>query len=401
MNLLDKLLFCWRSVSRTRLRSMMLLLAMAIGVCSVVMLTSLGEGARNYVMQEFAFLGKDVLVMFPGRNETTGGLPPVTGAAARNITLTETLRLQRAVPAILKVAPVIIGSTLVSHGERGREVIVLGTTGAFPDIRQMSLDQGRNLHLDPGHKDNECLVGSTLLQELLPNQPAIGQLLRVADYRCRVVGVLSGRGDAFGMDLSDSVLVSISLAQQLFNTDSLFRVLLQVNTQQPLAATKKRIEEEMARLHQNELDVTIVSPDAMLATFDQILTIMTLAVGGIGAISLLVAGVLVMNLTIINTSQRTPEIGLLKALGAAEQTVLQLILWEAALLALAGALTGLLASALLLTLASVLWPSFPMQPPLWAVVAATATAVLAALLFAWVPARRASRLSPIHALYRR
>ena len=125
MTLSDRLLFCWQSLSRNRFRSGMILLAIGFGVAAVVTLTALGEGARRYVQQEFAFLGRDVLIMFPGKNETTGGLPPVTGAAARDLTLSDIHALQTRVSALKRVAPSVMGSANVSFQQRAREVVVM------------------------------------------------------------------------------------------------------------------------------------------------------------------------------------------------------------------------------------------------------------------------------------
>jgi putative ABC transport system permease protein len=164
---------------------------------------------------------------------------------------------------------------------------------------------------------------------------------------------------------------------------------------------RRRIEHVMKDRHQGEEDVTVVSPDALLATFDQVLLALTLGVGAIAGISLLVAGVLIMNVTLIGISQRTEEIGLLKALGASSSEVQILFLVEALLSTLMGALAGLLTGLLLILLGRRLLPAVPLDPPLWAAVAAFGVALLCGLLFAWMPARRASELLPVQALQKR
>jgi len=399
MKLADYVQFSWLALARYRLKSSMILIAIAFAVGSVATLSAMGEGAKAYVMEQFSFLGSDVLVMFPGRNETTGGMPPVTGAAARDITLNDVFTLQQRVPAITEVAPVVVGSAEVSFGSLSREVIVLGTTDTFIDIRQMTLSLGRNLNIeDIRRASSDCLIGETLREALFQNQTIIGQIVRVQDYRCRVVGVLSGRGDAFGMDLSDALIIPVASAQKLFNTEALFRVVLQLRPGNSVAQAKSQVVAMMTELHQGELDVTLVSPDAMLATFGQIFTVMTLGVAAIAGISLLVAGLLIMNVTLINVSQRTQEIGLLKALGASSKQVLNVFVLESILLGALGSALGVVASYLLLRVGNHYLPQVTLHAPLWAILMAVTTAVLASWLFAWLPARRAAVMSPITAL---
>lgn len=401
MRPLESLRFCLQSLRGAPFRSAMVLLAITLGVAAVVALTALGEGARRYVLGEFAFLGKDVLVMFPGRNETTGGMPPVMGNAARQITLQDVSILQQRVTAIARVAPLVVGSAEVSFAGRARQVTVLGSSADFVTVRQLQLGLGRNLQgRDIRRASDECLIGATLRTQLLGTTPPIGALLRVADYRCRVVGVLAGRGDAFGMDLSDALVIPVAAAQRIFNVEGLFRVLIQIRPGYGMDGTRQQIGQVMQLLHQGEEDVTLVSPDALLTTFDGIFDAMTLGVAAIGGISLLVSGLLIMNITVIGISQRTEEIGLLKALGADAGVVQRLFVLEAVLLAGAGAVLGLVCGQLLVLLGRQ-WLAVDFVAPLWAQVAGFVVAVGSGLLFAWLPARRASQLLPLAALQRR
>ncbi len=395
----DAAQYCWQAISRYRFRSAMVLLAISLGVASVVVFTALGEGARRYVFDEFSYLGADVLAVFPGRNETTGGLPPVTGTAARDITLDEAYILQRRLSAVEDVAPVVIGSADVSFGERAREVLILGSSAAFVDIRQLEFAEGKNIRSGDIRKaGDDCLIGETLRREILGSNPAVGASLRVADYRCRVVGVLAGRGDAMGMDLSDAVLIPVAAAQRLFNTPGLFRLIVKLAPGRDAETSRQQILALMKTLHQGEEDVTVVSPDAMLSSLDGILRTMNLGVAAIASISLLVAGVLIMNITLINVTQRTEEIGLLKALGASTRQVTKLFLLESTLSCSLGALLGLVFGAVLVFAARLLMPGIAFVPPVWAPVLAVLVAVVSGAAFAWVPVRRASALAPVVAL---
>jgi putative ABC transport system permease protein len=399
MRLIDLVRYTLLALRRQRFRSVMLLIAVGLGVGAVVVLTAVGEGARGYVMGEFAFLGKDTIVMFPGRKETTGGMPPITGTAARAITLDEVEVLGRTVPGVTSLAPMVIGNGPVSYESRERESIVVGTTAAFFTIRQLEIGQGStlpNLGLSEGKP--VAVIGQKLKTELFDNRRAIGQWVRLRDYRFRVIGVLTGTGDSFGADLSEAIFVPVASAQSVFNIHGLFRVMMKVRENYEIEEVKSRISDRMQELHEGELDVTVVSPDAMLSTFDDILQVLTLGVAGIAAISLVVAGILVMNVTLMSVKQRTAEIGLLKAIGAPAAQVRTLFLTEAALIATAGALLGLLVGSLLVAAGRQLYPSIPFATPGWAMWAAFGLAVGTALVFAWLPAQQAARLEPIDAL---
>jgi putative ABC transport system permease protein len=399
MRLIDLIRYTFLALRRQRFRSVMLLIAVGLGVGAVVVLTAVGEGARGYVMGEFAFLGKDTVVMFPGRKETTGGMPPITGTSARAITLDEIEVLGRTVPGVTSLAPLVIGNGPVSYKSRERESIVIGTTAAFFTIRQLEIGQGStlpNLGLSEGKP--VAVIGQKLKTELFDNRRAIGQWVRLRDYRFRVIGVLTGTGDSFGADLSEAIFVPVASAQSVFNIHGLFRVMMKVKENYQVEEVKSRISDRMQELHEGELDVTVVSPDAMLSTFDDILQVLTLGVAGIAAISLVVAGILVMNVTLMSVKQRTAEIGLLKAIGAPAAQVRTLFLTEAALIATAGATLGLLAGSFLVAAGRQLYPSIPFATPGWAMWAAFGLAVGTALVFAWLPAQQAAQLEPIDAL---
>ncbi|QQD19702.1 ABC transporter permease [Spongiibacter nanhainus] len=398
----DLLRFSGQTIARYRFRSAMVLLAIALGVAAVIVLTALGEGARRYVLGEFDFLGADVVALFPGRNETTGGLPPVTGAAARDITLDEVHVLQRRLSGIENVAPIVVGSAEVSFQQRAREVLVMGTTAAFVDVRQMQFSQGRNLRSEDIRRvGDECIIGETLRDELFGRELQMGELIRVADSRCRVVGVLAGRGDAFGLDLSDSVMMPVASAQRLFDIHGLLRVIIQLRDGRDVDIMQEQIAAVMAELHQGERDITVVSPKAMLETFDDILSVMTLGVAAIAFVSLLVAGILIMNITVISVAQRTNEIGLLKALGASSRQVMAVFLTESVLSAGLGALLGVLLGGALVMVGRLLAPSIDFVPPLWSVLASVAVALISGVVFSWLPVRRASCLAPVTALQKR
>jgi putative ABC transport system permease protein len=384
-----------------RTRTLLMLLAMSIGVASVVLLTALGEGARRYVTREFASLGTHLLIVLPGRSETAGGHPPLLGETPRDLTLDDALALARS-RHVRRVAPVVVGAVPVSWGGREREVTIVGSTAAFLDIRRLTMRQGRFLPAgNPRRATAVAVIGAKVRQELFGRRGALGEWLRVGDRRFRVIGIIGSEGRSIGLDLEEVVVIPVASAQALFDTAGLFRVLAEAVTREAIPEAERDIVSTIRGRHEGELDVTVITQDAVLGTFNRIFRALTLTVGGIAAISLAVAGILIMNVMLVAIAQRTAEIGLLKALGAPGPQILSLFLTEAALLALSGAVVGLVLGMGGVWVVGHLYPAFPLAPPVWAVAAAMAIAVLAGLVFGVLPARRAAALDPVQALARR
>ncbi|MFZ0612927.1 MAG: ABC transporter permease [Desulfobacterales bacterium] len=401
MKTLDVLRFSFRAAAGYPARTLLTLLAMAIGVGAVILLTALGEGARLYVTREFTSLGTHLLIVIPGRSETTGGPPPMMGETPRDLTLEDALALKRG-SAIRRMAPIAVGSAPVAWQQRERETTIMGSTAELADIRSLSMSQGRFLPAgNPSRGSAVCVLGSKVKSELFGNMSPLGQWVRIGGRRFRVIGVLAPKGQSLGMDMSDIALIPVAAAQMLFNTSSLFRIMVQAGGREAVPRAKKAILKIIADRHDGEDDVTVITQDALLKTFDRIFTALTLTVGGIAAISLAVAGILIMNVMLVSVSQRKTEIGLLKAIGSPRGQILRLFLSESAVLSLVGSLLGVVLALVGTWTARRFYPDFPVTIPWWALMAAIAVGLCAGLLFGVLPARRASDLEPVQALSRR
>ena len=402
MKLSDSLAFAGRALSGNRLRTALILLAMAIGVASVIVLSSLGDAARRYVIGEFSSLGTHLVIVLPGSSETAGASPSMfLGETTRDLTIADAMSLGQ-LPGVRRIAPINVGATPVSRQGRSRDIILLGTTPDFLSIRGFRMEKGRFLpDTSADQATAVCVIGKQVKRELFGPEPALGEWLRIADRRFRVTGILASEGTSLGQDTDELVIVPVASAQAIFNTQSLFRILVDVRTQEQVPKVITAVEDRIRARHQGDLDVTVMTQDAVVSAFNNILNTLTLAVTGIAGISLVVAGVLVMNVMLVAVSQRTSEIGLLKAIGATGSQILRLFLLESALLAMLGAVLGL-AIGHAGNLAIGHWfPKLIMTAPWWAQLAAIVVAVLAGLLFGILPARKAARLDPIASLQRR
>jgi putative ABC transport system permease protein len=389
-----------RALARHRTRSALMLIAMAIGVAAVVTLTALGEAARRYVTSEFTSLGTALLIVSPGRSETRGS-GMFFGDTTRDLTLDDALALLRS-PAVARIAPLVVGTTLASSGSLQREVPLIGTTAEFLELRRWHLAQGSFLPPgDPERAENVCVIGAKVRRELYGPRPILGEWLRIADRRCRIVGVLATEGRSIGMDADQVVVLPVATAQDLLDQPSLTRILVETRGRDRLPQARQDVIDTVRDRHQGEEDVTVVSQAAVLATFDRVLRSLTYTLAGIAGVSLAVAGILVMNVMLVSVSQRTEEIGLMKALGAPRRQILISFLTEAGVLSACGALLGLAVGWTGSLLIGRLYPVLTVQPPLWAVLAAFTTALGTGLVFGTLPARRAAALDPVHALARR
>ena len=398
----DLLAFAVGAARGNRVRTLLLMLAMAIGVAAVVTLTALGDGARRYVVREFSAIGTNLVIVLPGRTET-GGINPGSfiSSTPRDLTVDDAMALLRA-PSVRRVAPLTAGTSELSVGGRLREGMVLGSTAELLEVRQFKMAQGQFLPQEDWNRGSPLMViGAKLRDELFGSQPALGQFVRIGDRRFRVIGVLASTGSGLGMNTDELAIVPVSAAQAMFNTNTLFRILVEARNRDAIDAAKRQVGEIIQARHDGEEDITVITQDAMLATFDKLIGTLTLGVAGIAAISLAVAGILVMNVMLVSVAQRRGEIGLLKALGASGATIRMAFLVEAALLSMLGAVFGYALGLAGAALIRALYPTFPAYPPQWAVLAALGTALLTGVIFGVLPARSAARLDPVTALARR
>ena len=396
----DLLAFAVRAVRGHRVRTGLTLTGVAIGVAAVIILTALGEGARRYVTGQFETLGSNLLAVVPGKTETTGAAAFMS-VTTKDLTLADAEALARRVPGIERMAPMTMGSETVAHGDRSRQVAVLGSTSAFLEVRRLHL--GRGQFLPPGDLRRGVAVavlGATVARELFPAADPLGKVVRIGAMRARAIGVLAPQGTQLGMNLDEVVIVPVARAMRLFNRRSLFRVLLDVRAHADLDIAKARVIAVMKERHGEE-DVTVITQDAVMSSFGKILRALTLALAAIAAVSLAVAGIGIMNVMLVSVTERTAEVGLLRAVGVSRGQVARVFLAEAALLSVGGGIVGLTVGLAGVWALVAMYPALPARPPLWAVGSALGLALALGLVFGLVPARRAARLDPVTALGRR
>lgn len=398
--LIDLISLAWSALVGHRLRTTLSVVGVAVGIAAVVALTALGEGARHYVIQEFTSIGSNLLSVLPGKTETTGAMPGI-GGVPNDLTLQDLLALRRQIHSAQYIVPVSMGTETVSHGERRRQVAVIGSSPEFLDARELRLAQGQ--FLPPGDVERGApvvVLGHITARELFPGEQPLGQVVRVGEWRMRVIGVLAEIGTQLGVKMDEVVIVPVATGMKMFNRSSLFRILVKVRSPKDLDGACEQVISILTQRHDEE-DVTCITQKAVIATFSSILQTLTLVLVAIGAISLTVAGIGVMNVMLVTVSERTEEIGLLRALGATHGQILSVFLLEAVMLAGLGGLVGLLVGLGGVHLLTWMYPAVPAAAPVWAIGAALGVAMILGGIFGVVPAQRAAKLDPIMALQRR
>lgn len=396
MSLVDLFRFSLRGLTGHGLRTLLSLVGVVIGVAAVLLLTALGEGARRYVVNQFEGLGTNILIVMPGKVETSGMAG--FGGAPNDLTLADAQAIDRRLTLVTRVAPLAMGTEEVSYRERSRQVAIIGTTSEYEVIRKVELARGEFLPSGELFRGSPVAVlGSKLAEELFPGIDPTGEIIRIGAWRMRVIGVMEPMGVKLGVDFDELALVPVTTAMKMLNRSSLFRVLAQVRTHDDLDAAKQHIVDVMIERH-DEDDVTVVSQDSVVSSFDAILNALTLVVAAIAAVSLSVAGIGIMNVMLVSVSERTREIGLLKAVGVGRAQILAIFVTEAGLLSTMGGLLGLGVGWALVAAMVGLFPALPASPPIWAVWTALGISVGVGVLFGLLPANRASRLDPITSL---
>jgi putative ABC transport system permease protein len=389
--------FAWGAVLAHRLRSTLTVLGIVIGIASVILLTSLGEGTRRYILSEFSQFGTNLMAINKGKTQTTG-LPGAIGGTIRKLTIDDAEALRR-VRGVEKIVPVTFGSARVEAGERGRNVIVYGVTSEVPDVWKFRVRQGRFLPAgDPRRGAPLTVLGPKLKRELFGEANPLGEHVRIGGARFLVIGVMEPKGQFLGFDMDDTAYIPVASAQALFHTDELTEIDVLFSREAASDRVKAGIRRVLMDRHGGEEDFTITTQTEMLDVLGRVLAVVSGAVGGIAGISLVVGAIGILTMMWISVGERTGEIGLTRALGATRSQVQRIFLVESALLSLGGGAIGVAAGLGIGWLVRAAVPGLPFHTRPLFVVAALVVSLLVGLASGVLPARRAARLDPLEAL---
>ena len=397
MLLADSVNLALRAIAAQRLRSVLTLLGIAVGIASVILLTSIGEGIHRFVLAEFTQFGTNIATISPGKVKTSGPTPTGIPTSVRPLTLDDA-RALRNLPHVTGMTATVWGNTEVGANGRLRRTTVNGVGADMPSVYSVKVRSGQFLPDEALENARAFVVlGSKLKSELFGSANALGERLRVGNLQFRVIGVLEAKGQFLGIDLDDAAYIPTARAMELYNRDGVMKIDLAYAQGMPAADVVAGVKASLMARHGRE-DFTITTQEDMLRTLSNILDVLTMAVGALGSISLLVGGVGIVTIMTIAVSERTSEIGLMVALGARRRTILGLFLGEAVALSALGGVIGLVLGIGLAQMLHLALPALPVHTPLSFVLLAEGIAIGIGLLAGVLPARSAAQLDPVQAL---
>jgi putative ABC transport system permease protein len=386
---------------RNRMRSVLTMLGVVIGVAAVLMMESLGQGATAYIGETISGMGSNMLMVVPGAPSRSMGAPT---SGAPLFTQGDVEAIRRGAHELRLLSPVASRVLRTVAGANNRNVQVSGVTPEYLEIRSWGVDQGRTLSREDERQGAQvCVLGHTVVEALLGGGSPVGQEVRVHDLACRVVGVLEAKGaSAFGTDQDDVVFMPFStFSRRIMGTDRIGLLVAAASSQDRIDDLKEQLSRVLRHrrhvLPGEQDDFAVRDPREVQAVLDQVTGMLTTFLLGVAGISLLVGGIGIMNIMLVSVTERTREIGIRLAVGARSLDILSQFLVEAAVLSAAG---GLLGVALGLSGGAVLARVIhvPFVLPLAAVPVAFGVSVLVGVAFGVFPARKASRLNPLAAL---
>ncbi len=405
MNWLETLRTAADAVRSHRLRSLLTMLGIVIGISSVVLTVGLGLGAQDKVRSQIDALGSNLLIVSPGSSTGSSGVRGGFGSAS-SLTLADADAIAdtSVAPDVARVAPTTSSSTALAAGTTNWTSRIVGTTTTWPQVRARTLTSGRFFTAAEIASGADVVVlGPDTANELFSRGDPVGQTITADGTTLTVIGVLAPSGATSSTSSEDDLaVVPITTAQRLTGATStaLASLYVEAKSADSLSAAYQEVDAALLTSH----DVTSSSPDFSIATQDALLSTanstnktMTILLAGIAAISLLVGGIGVMNIMLVSVTERVREIGLRKALGATPAAIRRQFLIEASLLGVAGGVIG----AAIGVVGAVILPSLINQPvsiSAPAIVAALGVALGLGVGFGVYPASRAARLTPIDAL---
>lgn len=394
MNLVESLRIAVRALGANKVRSVLTMLGVIIGVAAVILLVAIGTGVQDEITGSIEGLGSNLIFVFAGNFEEGGGGPGGGGGATRQFTVDDADLLDRRLGAEHTVVPVVQGPVTLRVGNRTMRSTTAAANENADEVFAADYVAGRGYRRsEVAAASRVVVIGATVRDRLFPNQDPVGQTMSINGQRFTVIGHVAAQGGTLTGDQDNQVYMPVTVAQRLLGTTDIGLIAVKAASAEEVESVQRQIRQLLRPRFGDEFSV--FSQEQTLGIFQQILGTLTFMLAGIAGISLLVGGIGIMNIMLVSVSERTREIGIRKAVGARTYDIMSQFVIEAVMLSVIGGMIGI---GLGSVGAAVLEQWVPTEVTLWAVALAFGFSAAVGIFFGVYPAYKASRLDPIEAL---
>jgi putative ABC transport system permease protein len=402
MRIIATIKIALRALRRNKLRTVLTMLGIIIGVGAVIAMVGIGNGAKAQVQARIAALGQNVIQIFSG-SVNRGGVYTGFGGAG-TLTVEDAQAIQNEVPGVAAVSPEVRSGAQLSAGENNWSTQIMGESVDYLIIRQWEIADGTMFtEADERSAGKVCVLGQTTVDHLFPNEDAVGKTIRAKNVPLKVVGVLKRKGASmFGQDQDDTVVVPYTTAMKRFaGVTTLRSITVSATSADELISVQNGITELLRQRHRIQAgrddDFIIRNQQEISEAASATTETMTALLAGVAIISLIVGGIGIMNIMLVSVTERTREIGIRMAVGARGRDILSQFLIEAVTLSSIGGLIGIASGIGGAKILSVMknWPTLVSAE---SVIIAFIFSAAVGIFFGFYPAHKASQLDPIDAL---